>query len=192
MHATLRGLSAVALTMAFGWSGATAQVAPPSGTADPVIHPVDWQMVARIREEGLQRSQLASTLSYMTDVLGARLTNSRDMKRAQRWVVDEMGKALIPGKTFSEMHGYASDLYSKMGIDPMYLHVGHSVGLQVEEHWIMSDDPTKVESGMVLNIELYSFSEEGVMIGDEETFLVTDAGPEKLSILPADIIERKF
>ncbi len=34
-------------------------------------------MVARIREEGLQRSQLANTLSYMTDVLGARLTNSR-------------------------------------------------------------------------------------------------------------------
>ena len=116
----------------------------------------------------------------------------KDLHKKLCWVVDQMGKALIPGKTFSEMHGYASDLYSKMGIDPMYLHVGHSVGLQVEEHWIMSDDPTKVESGMVLNIELYSFSEEGVMVGDEETFLVTDAGPEKLSILPADIIERKF
>jgi len=51
---------------------------------------VDLQMVARIREEGLQRSQLAHTLSYMTDVLGARLTNSRDMERAQRWAIEEM------------------------------------------------------------------------------------------------------
>ena len=35
---------------------------------------VDWAMVAKIRDEGLQRSKLADTLSYMTDVLGARLT----------------------------------------------------------------------------------------------------------------------
>ncbi|MDX1645765.1 MAG: hypothetical protein R3304_01380 [Longimicrobiales bacterium] len=52
--------------------------------------PVDEQMVAKIREEGLQRSNLPNTLSYLTDVLGARLTNSRDMERAQRWVVGEM------------------------------------------------------------------------------------------------------
>ncbi len=51
---------------------------------------VDLDMVARIREEGLQHSQLANTLSYMTDVLGARLTNSDDMARAQEWVLDEM------------------------------------------------------------------------------------------------------
>ncbi len=51
---------------------------------------VDWQMVARIREEGFQRSQLADTVSYMTDVLGARLTNSNDMRRAQLWAKAEM------------------------------------------------------------------------------------------------------
>ena len=54
----------------------------------------------------------------------------------------------------------------------------------------MSDDPTLVQPGMVLNIELYSPSDEGVMIGDEETFLVTAAGPEQLSTLPVDIIEK--
>jgi len=50
----------------------------------------DWEMVARIREEGFQRSQLADTLSYMTDVLGARLTVSPGMRRAQRWAIGEM------------------------------------------------------------------------------------------------------
>ncbi len=53
-------------------------------------YPVDHNMVAKIREEGFERSQIANTLSYMTDVLGARLTNSKDMRRAQKWVTGEM------------------------------------------------------------------------------------------------------
>ncbi len=51
---------------------------------------VDWDMVARIREEGLQRSQVMDIVGYMTDVLGARLTNSEDMKRAQAWAKGKM------------------------------------------------------------------------------------------------------
>ena len=39
-------------------------------------YPVDLKVVAKIREEGFQRSEITNTLSYMTDVLGARLTNS--------------------------------------------------------------------------------------------------------------------
>ena len=116
----------------------------------------------------------------------------KELHKKLCWVVAEMGKALRPGKTFAELHAYAYDLYAQAGIDPMFLHVGHSLGLQVEEHWIMSDDPTPIQPGMVLNIELYSPSEEGVMVGDEETFLVTETGPEQLSTLPVDIIERQF
>ncbi len=52
--------------------------------------PVDWPMVARIREEGLQRSKVMEYESYIVDVLGARLTMSRDMQRAQAWALDEM------------------------------------------------------------------------------------------------------
>ncbi|MDE0475755.1 MAG: peptidase M28, partial [Gammaproteobacteria bacterium] len=67
---------------------AAAQNAPPTDPA--AAFPVDRATIARIREEGLKRSQLAATLSYMTDVLGGRLTNSDAMDRAQRWVVGEM------------------------------------------------------------------------------------------------------
>ncbi len=56
--------------------------------ADPV--PIDWAMVARIRTEGLQHSQVMDIEGYITDVLGARLTNSRDMKRAQQWAIGKM------------------------------------------------------------------------------------------------------
>jgi len=51
---------------------------------------VDWDMAARIREEGLQRSQVMDIVGYMTDVLGGRLTLSRDMTRAQLWAKGKM------------------------------------------------------------------------------------------------------
>ena len=53
---------------------------------------VDWATVAKIREEGLQRSQVMDTVSYIADVLGARLTLSDDMARAQTWAESYMKK----------------------------------------------------------------------------------------------------
>ena len=116
----------------------------------------------------------------------------KELHKKLCWVVAEMGKALQPGKTFGELHAYAFELYAQIGVDPMFLHVGHSIGLHVDEHWMVADDPTVIQKDMVLNIELYSFSDEAVMIGDEETFVVTAGEPEKLSTLPVDFIERKF
>jgi carboxypeptidase Q len=49
---------------------------PPTDPNDPV---------ERIKEEGLNRSQVMQTLSYLTDVIGPRLTNSPGMKRANEW-----------------------------------------------------------------------------------------------------------
>lgn len=66
------------------------QLIGPEVAAQTATWSVDLDMIARIREEGLQRSQLPNTLSYMTDVLGARLTNSADMERAQLWALEEM------------------------------------------------------------------------------------------------------
>jgi hypothetical protein len=58
---------------------------------------VDWSMVAKIREEGLQRSKVMEFESYIVDVLGARLTLSRDMQRAQGWALEEMKKMGLTG-----------------------------------------------------------------------------------------------
>jgi len=62
------------------------------GFAVPQDPKVDWDMVAKIREEGFQRSQVMDIAGYMSDVLGARLTLSQDMKRAQTWVRHKMEK----------------------------------------------------------------------------------------------------
>jgi len=48
--------------------------------------------IARIREEGLKRSHVLETLSYLTDVIGPRLTASPNMKRANDWTRDQLTK----------------------------------------------------------------------------------------------------
>ncbi len=48
--------------------------------------------IDKIRDEGLNRSQVMQTLSYLTDVIGGRLTNSPSMKRANEWTRDSMAK----------------------------------------------------------------------------------------------------
>ncbi len=53
---------------------------------------VDRAMVAKIREEGLQRSRVMDFESYIADVLGARLTMSQDMQRAQTWARAEFAR----------------------------------------------------------------------------------------------------
>src|SRR5688572_1570691 len=43
---------------------------------------VDMSAMEKIRDEGLQRSQVMQTASYLTDVFGPRLTNSPNIKAA--------------------------------------------------------------------------------------------------------------
>jgi hypothetical protein len=49
---------------------------------------VDLDMVTRIRAEGFHRSQVMDTAAYLTDVLGPRLTNSPQLKKANEWTRD--------------------------------------------------------------------------------------------------------
>ncbi|HEX8920861.1 MAG TPA: hypothetical protein VF766_05255, partial [Pyrinomonadaceae bacterium] len=57
------------------------QPAPAQDANDPI---------ARIKDEGMNRSQVMQTLSYLTDVIGPRLTNSPNMKRANEWTRDKL------------------------------------------------------------------------------------------------------
>jgi hypothetical protein len=56
------------------------------------IYEAPKETIDKIREEGLKNSQVMQTLSYLTDVIGARLTNSPNMKRANEWTRDTMTK----------------------------------------------------------------------------------------------------
>jgi len=49
----------------------------------PAVDPND--PIERIKDEGMKRSQVMPTLSYLSDVIGPRLTASLNMKRANNW-----------------------------------------------------------------------------------------------------------
>ncbi|MEX2153170.1 MAG: M20/M25/M40 family metallo-hydrolase [Gemmatimonadaceae bacterium] len=51
---------------------------------------VDLPALAKIREEGMQRSKVMEITSYLTDVYGARLTGSPSTKAAGEWVVGQL------------------------------------------------------------------------------------------------------
>jgi carboxypeptidase Q len=46
--------------------------------------------IERIKEEGLKHSKVMETLSYLSDVIGPRLTASPNMKRANEWTRDQL------------------------------------------------------------------------------------------------------
>jgi carboxypeptidase Q len=51
------------------------------------------EVIAKIKDEGMgKNSQVMNHLSYLTDVIGPRLTNSPGMKRANEWTRDTMAK----------------------------------------------------------------------------------------------------
>ena len=67
---------------------------PSSGaiSAKSGVYTAPKAVIDKIRDEGMNHSQVMQTLSYLTDVIGGRLTNSPNMKRANEWTRDTMTK----------------------------------------------------------------------------------------------------
>ena len=53
---------------------------------------VDFDALYRIKDEGLQRSQVMQTLWYLTDVHGPRLTNSPNIRAAATWAMQRLNE----------------------------------------------------------------------------------------------------
>ena len=83
----LRRSAALLLLLIFITSPATLRAqqtpAPAPDPNDPIV---------RIKDEGMNRSQVMQTLSYLSDVIGPRLTASPGMKRANDWTRDQLTK----------------------------------------------------------------------------------------------------
>ncbi|MBA2494519.1 MAG: M20/M25/M40 family metallo-hydrolase, partial [Acidobacteria bacterium] len=60
--------------------------------AAPAPYQAPPEIINKIKEEGSKNSQVMQTLSYLTDVIGGRLTGSPAMKRANEWTRDTMAK----------------------------------------------------------------------------------------------------
>ena len=78
MKAFTRVLSfALTITLVISSSNLMAQ----SGASEQL----DYAMIAKIRDEGLNRSQVMDHISWLSDVYGPRLTGSPTIKQASDW-----------------------------------------------------------------------------------------------------------
>ncbi|RPJ03473.1 MAG: M20/M25/M40 family metallo-hydrolase [Candidatus Aminicenantes bacterium] len=112
MKPITRAVAAVTLAVAIG------------AFASDQVPTVDWDMAARIREEGLHRSQVMDIVGYMTDVLGARLTLSEGMRRAQLWAKDKMEKLGLENVAIEPFMDYGAawdnEYFSLHMLEPEY------------------------------------------------------------------------
>jgi hypothetical protein len=83
--------------------------------------------IEKIRDEGMNHSQVMQTLSYMTDVIGPRLTGSPNMKRANEWTRDTMSKWGLQNAHLESWgpfgRGWAVKKFSAAVVDPQFISV---------------------------------------------------------------------
>ncbi|MGH9898348.1 MAG: peptidase M28, partial [Pyrinomonadaceae bacterium] len=82
-----RHLMAAGLTFVFTLTTLTQQTTPQNSPSKNPNDPIE-----RIKDEGMNRSQVMQTLSYLTDVIGPRLTGSPGLKRANEWTRDKLSQ----------------------------------------------------------------------------------------------------
>ena len=76
--------AAVALAACLIAAPAAAQVAAPA------TEKIDYDAIYKIKDEGFTHSQVMDTASWLTDVYGARLTGSPNIKAAGDWAVKKL------------------------------------------------------------------------------------------------------
>jgi Xaa-Pro aminopeptidase len=111
-----------------------------------------------------------------------------ELHREMVQIVDAVGEALLPGTRYDEIQELARSLHRERGIPMLarFTHAGHNIGLETEEEWIDDRTDASIRAGMVINIELYSLTEAGHQIGDEETYVIEDS-PRRISQLPREV-----
>ena len=76
------------LARAFAMAGCVLALSAAPASSQTVMERVDLSAVQKIRDEGLNRSKLDDLASYLTDVIGARLTNSPGSRKANEWAAE--------------------------------------------------------------------------------------------------------
>ncbi len=90
----------------------------------PVVQaqePLDYATIGKIRDEGLQRSQVMEHISWLSDVYGPRLTGSPAIKQASEWAqkkLREWGLANIHEETFPFGKGWSLVRFSAHMTEP--------------------------------------------------------------------------
>jgi carboxypeptidase Q len=99
----------------------TAALATPGAQA-PTLERIDLDAIQRIKEEGLQRSQVMDTAWYLTEVHGPRLTNSPGIRAAAAWTTERLsqwGLANVKLETWGPFgRGWTNDHFAANVVAP--------------------------------------------------------------------------
>ena len=78
-------------------------------------------MLTRIRDEGMQRSQVMDIISWLSDVNGPRLTGSPGFRKSGDWAIAQMKKwgfANVHYEPWAFGRGWSLERYSAHMIEP--------------------------------------------------------------------------
>ena len=76
------------LVRAIAMAGCVLAISAAPAASQTVMERVDLSAVQKIRDEGLNRSKVDDLASHLTDVIGARLTNSPGSRKANEWAAE--------------------------------------------------------------------------------------------------------
>ena len=91
------------------------------GVAQPVQEKIDTAAIAKIKEEGMYRSKVMESLSWLTDVYGPRLTGSPEYKEAAEWAkkkLEELGLQNVAIESWKFGKGWSLKSFTAQMIEP--------------------------------------------------------------------------
>jgi len=89
----------------------------------PADERADLSAIWKIKDEGLNRTQVMEILSYLTDVHGPRLTGSSQMRKAQEWAqtkFKEWGLENVHTERYEFGRGWNLKRFSAHMVEPTY------------------------------------------------------------------------
>ena len=113
-------MKTIAVALCAALAGGGAAVALTAQTAEPV----DAAVNAKIRDEGLNRSQVQAVFSQFVDVIGPRLTASPDHKRAAEFARGELARWGLTGarlEPFEFGRGWVLEKFTLEMVEPRYM-----------------------------------------------------------------------
>jgi hypothetical protein len=125
--------------------------------------------VAKFKDEGMNHSQAMATMRYLTDVIGARLTNSPAQKRANVWTRDQLTKwgmknaAVDPWGEFGR--GWELKRFSISVIAPEYIAVrAYPKAWSPSTNGAVTGDVVYVDAADEAALEKYKGKLKGAMV----------------------------
>ncbi len=167
------------------------------------VEKVDLEMMKKIREEGMSRSQVMETLSWMTDVIGPRLTGSPQMKHANEWTKNKMAEWGLENARLESWgpfgRGWSLEKFSANVIEPVPFPVigypkawtpgtdgpivGEVTHVEIRTEADFEKYRGKLKGAIVLTVPMREvnawFRAPGARLNDEQLLVMSNASPSE-------------